>query len=117
MLGRAKERGLTIEDDQKKEFTAKIMLETVNRHIFQKLHASIKAEDLTYSKQPGLIAHPQTIQALKDGKLNQLSAENFSNFVKNGYISIKDFFEAKFYDAIMKPLHKRLLLLEMEGKF
>ena len=117
MLGRAKERGISIEWDQKKEFTAKIMLETVNRHIFQKLHAMIKAEDLTYSKQPGLIAHPQTIQAMKDGKLDQLGGENFSNFIRDGFISIKDFFETKFYDSIMKPLHKRLLLLEMEGKF
>ena len=66
---RAKERSLPIDENMRKELYAKSMLETVNRLIFQEVYQELKSNDQTYSKQPGLVAHPSTVIQMPDCNL------------------------------------------------
>jgi hypothetical protein len=58
---KAKAKGMEVNEEARKELLAKSMRETVNRLIFQTVHAELKRNDQTYSKQPGLVAHPATV--------------------------------------------------------
>lgn len=46
------------DESMEKELLSKCLMETVNRHIFQDVYNELKLKEQTYSKQPGLIAHP-----------------------------------------------------------
>ena len=80
---------MEMDDGIKKEIYAKSLLETVNRLIFQEVYKELKQGDQTYSKQPGLVAHPSTVMQMPDCHLDQLDSDTFGNFMKKGYV-IKD---------------------------
>jgi hypothetical protein len=70
MTKRANERGMTLDVAMEKELLSKCLMETVNRLIFTKVYAQLKKQDQTYSKQPGLLAHPQTVMGQSDCNLD-----------------------------------------------
>lgn len=51
-----------------------------------------------------------------DCNLEQLSSEEFKSFLLQGYVQVKDFLKGYSYEKIVKPLIKKLTMLEMEGK-
>ena len=48
----------------KKELLTKCLMETINRKIFSDVYKEIKEREQNYSKQPGLVAHPQTLKGM-----------------------------------------------------
>ena len=117
MKKRATERCMMLDEAMEKELLSKCLMETVNRQIFSHVYTQLKKQDQTYSKQPGLLAHPQTVVGQSDCNLDQLSTDEFSQFVSQGFVFVKNFLKHGTYDRVVKPLLKRLTLLEMEGKF
>ena len=67
-----------LDETQKKELLTKCLIETVNRHLFKTVATKIKQADQSYTAQPLLVAHPSSIQHMKDKRLDQLSSEDFS---------------------------------------
>ena len=114
---RAKQRGMELEDDQMKELHAKAMLETVNRLIFQEVYAELKQSDQSFSKQPGLVAHPGSVMQMPDCNLEQLSGNRFTQLMHNGYAQIDNFFDQSVARQVLGPVMQLVHLLEMEGKF
>ena len=66
----AKARGMEMDDGIRKELHAKSLMETVNRLIFQEVYKELKQGDVTYAKQPGLVAHPTTVMQMPDCNLD-----------------------------------------------
>jgi hypothetical protein len=46
----------------------------------------IKQQDQSYSKQPGLVAHPSSLAQTPGCRLDQLSPSSFAQFVKHGFV-------------------------------
>lgn len=70
MKTRAQERGMVLDEAMEKELLSKCLMETVNRQIFSHVYTQLKKQDQTYSKQPGLLAHPQTVIGQSDCNLD-----------------------------------------------
>ena len=70
MKNRAQERGMVLDEAMEKELLSKCLMETVNRQIFSHVYTQLKKQDQTYSKQPGLLAHPQTVIGQSDCNLD-----------------------------------------------
>lgn len=117
LLKRSAEKGIELDGAMKKELLSKCLLEAVNRRIFTDVYNALKAKEQSISKQPGLVAHPQTVRSMPDCRLDQLTAEQFGAFIADGSISVHKFFDATTYDSVCKPLVKQMTLFEMEGKF
>ena len=66
---------MPLDQSMEKELLSKCLMETVNRHIFQDVYQELKRKEQTYSKQPGLVAHPQTVLTMPDCNLEQLNPQ------------------------------------------